>query len=202
MTLLPRILPSFVVKTEAAEHLFSKAPVAGALGFLCYQVEEFMGPASKIQIEDQPVRKVKASRAFGAGELVFAPDTAKITTVKPGKKVPDQPEVKYLAKKVPTELRFFLSPAVANENVGAFWCVRDTADREEANMERKLVTRRCVESLAFETPIVVTAALPVDGGDGEASRHSAAAARKKIVGNTAPAPMLNEPTAKVDDIIL
>ena len=202
VTLLPRILPSFVVKTEAADHLFSKAPVADALGFLCYQVEEFMGPASKVKIEEQPLRTVKAIRAFGAGELVFAPDTAKITTVKPGEKVPDQLEVKYVAKKVPTELRFFLSPAVANDNVGAFWCVRGTAEKEEANMERKLVTRRCVASLAFDTPIVVTAAPPAVDGDGEASRHNTAAARRKISGKTAPEPMVNEPEPKVDDIIL
>ena len=81
------------MKSEAAEHLFSKAPVAQALGFLCYQVEEFMAPARKVKIEEQPVRKVKATRAFGVGELVFAPDTAKITTVKPGEKMPDLLEV-------------------------------------------------------------------------------------------------------------
>ena len=191
-----------MVKSEAAEHLFSKAPVAQALGFLCYQVEEFMAPAAKVKIEDQPVRKVKASRAFGVGELVFAPDTAKITTVKPGEKVPDLLEVKYLAKKVPTELRFFLSPAVASDNVGAFWCVRDTAEKEEANMERKIVTRRCVDSLAFDTPIVVTAVPPADDGDVEASRPNTAASRKKIRQKTAPEPTVGEPEPKVDDIIL
>ena len=183
-----------MVKSEAAEHLFSKAPVAQALGFLCHQVEEFMAPADKVKIEDQPVRKVKASRAFGVGELVFAPDTAKITTVKPGEKVPDQLELTYKAKKVPTELRFFLSPTVADDNVGAFWCFRDTADEEEANMEIKFVTRRSVESLAFDTPIVVTADPPPEGRDEEASRPKPDAARKKIIGKTA------DPRPKVGDI--
>ena len=194
VTLLSRILSSCLVKSEAADQLFSKAPVAAALGFLCFQVDQFMGPASKVTIQDQPVRLVKASRAFGPGELVFAPDTAKITAVKPGDKVPDLLELKYVAKKVPTELRFFLSPTVADDNVGAFWCFRDTADEEEANMEIKFVTRRSVESLAFDTPIVVTADPPPEGRDEEASRPKPDAARKKIIGKTA------DPRPKVGDI--
>ena len=173
-----RASSSCMVKTDAAHVLYTKGPIVTALALAARQVEQFFPPAPKVTIEDQPARKVKAQKAFEAGELVFAPDTNKVIVVKEGQKVPEQPEIKFVTsstgKARRNDLRFFLSPCVAAENVNPFWCLGSTTTKEEANMKSQTLTVRSASTVSFGGPTKVKPTLAREVVPTEASAPSAA----------------------------
>ena len=109
----------------------------------------------------------------------MAPDTTKVIVVKPDEAAPGLPsrEVHFVLTKVPTKLRFFLGPAVSNDNVAAFWCITSTSKLDEANMEMRVVKRRCAASLAFDATVIVSEASShpeasgLPGASGQTSRR-------------------------------